>query len=73
MEGNIPMNTVKGTQPTLADLVSHLERSHDLARLSDELAAAADANDVVLDGLIASSPYTVDEVREALTARWSTR
>lgn len=65
------MTTINAARPTLADLVSHMERSHELARQSEVLATAADANDAELDRLIASSGYTLAEVTEALQARWA--
>ena len=64
---------IDAAQPTLTDLASRMEHSHNLARRSEQLAAEADHNDAELDRLIAQSEYTVDEVREAMMARWDGR
>ena len=56
---------------TLSDLVSHMGRSHGLARRSEQLAAEADNNDAELDRLIAQREYTIDEVRSAMLIGWS--
>ena len=47
-----------------------MERSRNLARRSEQLAIEADANDGQLDQLIIQSGYTIDEVRDAMLARW---